>query len=287
MNFRTLSTLLLIADAGSFAAAARRANMTLSSISMQMKALEEELDAALFDRTFRPPRLTPLGRQVADQARRVVAEQDALIRLCQTDGVLKGHFRIGFVPTSSVRLLPDFLARARAQFRSATFEVETALTSQLLARVAGGLLDIAVITGAERLPDGVRETVLAQEELVYCLPQHAANWDISHCMASLPFVQFLPQAAGIGQLIAQHLRSHALQPRETIVLDTVEAVAECVRCGVGFGILPRPDVSRYVGDAVALRSLSDEKVFRKLVLVTRAGTAADAGAEMLAATLTD
>ena len=51
MSIRHLRTLLAIAERGSFAAAARDIHLTESAVSMQMKALEEELGLALFDRS--------------------------------------------------------------------------------------------------------------------------------------------------------------------------------------------------------------------------------------------
>ncbi|MEM9029793.1 MAG: LysR family transcriptional regulator [Pseudomonadota bacterium] len=284
MTPRVLTTLIAVADSGSFARAAQACNMTLSAVSMQMKALEVELDAHLFDRSFRPPKLTPLGRRVSEEARRVIAAHDDVLRLCQAPGTLKGDFRIGFVMTSSVRLLQGFLARSGTEFPDARFAIETGLSDDLLARVAEGALDAAIITGGEDLPRGTRETVLAHEELVYCLPLGAEKWPITACMDKLTFIHFMPQA-GIGRLIARHLAAGNLTPRDTIVLDTVEAVAECVRSGVGFGILPKPDVLRYARGEIHLRALSRGKTMRTVVLVTRAGTAADAGAETLAKAL--
>ncbi|MEO1794512.1 MAG: LysR family transcriptional regulator, partial [Pseudomonadota bacterium] len=72
MNLRFLETLVTVADTGGFTPAAAASNRTLSAVSMQMKMLERDLDAELFDRTRRPPSLTPLGRRVADQARDVL-----------------------------------------------------------------------------------------------------------------------------------------------------------------------------------------------------------------------
>ena len=281
MNLNTLRTLTVVAEIGSFVDAAQRLNMTLSAVSMQMKTLETLLDADLFDRGFRPPQLTPLGRRVARHARTVLAAYDDLVGLCQSPDTIKGDFRIGFVPTSSVRLLPGFLVRVRARFPDAHFRIETGLSDDLLARLKAGTLDIAVVTGGDDVPRTMRTYPVSHEALVFCLPPHAADWSIEDCMARISFIHFMPHT-GIGRLIAQQLDRMAATPSDVIVLDRVDAVAECVRAGVGFSILPEPDIRRFATDTIILRPMTPEPVTRDLVLACVAGSRLDAHAGLLA-----
>ena len=60
-GYPTLYTLIAIADCGSFAEAGNRIGLSLSAVSMQVRALEEELEIAIFDRSRRPPVLTDAG----------------------------------------------------------------------------------------------------------------------------------------------------------------------------------------------------------------------------------
>ena len=72
MSLRHLETLVAIADCGSFRVAAARLGVTQSAVSMQMKALEAELRAEIFERDRRPPTLSPLGEALVDRARELV-----------------------------------------------------------------------------------------------------------------------------------------------------------------------------------------------------------------------
>jgi len=268
MNLKNLNTLIAIADNGSFQQTALQLNMTLSAVSMQMKGLEEELDVALFDRTHRPPKLTPMGRRVVEQARAVSHTSAELFALSKQGEGLTGNFRIGFVGTSSVRLLPGFLMKARTHAPQAAFAVQN------------GDLDAAVVTSAS-LPRSLKSHVLTTEELLFCLPEQAGNWAIERCMTELPFIHFMPKT-GIGQLIADHLSEQRLAPKEVIVLDSVEAVAECVLAGAGFGILPKPDVERHANEGIVLRTLEPKAVTRQLVFVhQKRGVIADNANEIL------
>ena len=76
MQTRALKNLVKISQVESFLQASDQLNMTLPALSMQMKALETELDVALFDRSVRPPRLTAIGRLVVEKARGIISQEN-------------------------------------------------------------------------------------------------------------------------------------------------------------------------------------------------------------------
>ncbi len=284
MTPRSLRTLVAISELGSLSRAAEALGLTLSAVSMQMKALEAELGRALFDRTTRPPRLTPIGRRVAEAAREVVRSEDRLRALSAADG-LAGDWRIGFILTASVRILPGFLLRAREAAPAARFAVETGLSEALARAVGHGRLDAAVITRAGPAADALTLTHLATEELVYAMPADAADWPLEDCAARLPFFQFAPET-GIGRLVARHLRDTGLEPADTIPMDGIESILECVGRGLGFTALPKPDVARYGAARVASCPMRAPALTRDVVLATLPGGPAEAERTRLAALAT-
>ena len=72
MDTRQLETLLAIQRSGGFAAAAQAVNLTASAVSQQMRALEVEVGAQLFDRSRRPPVLTAKGAELVRSARAIL-----------------------------------------------------------------------------------------------------------------------------------------------------------------------------------------------------------------------
>lgn len=271
MNIRALRTLAAIETNGSFTETAARLHMTVSAVSMQMKMLEQELRVALFDRSFRPPQLTPIGKAVAMQAKILLQANDALLDVCQSAGALSGEFNLGFVPTSSVRLLPEFLRRAVEAHPAAHFRIATGVSEELVKMVSGGALDAAVVTHTDDMPANIHADTLLEEELVLCLPPSHADWTMEDCLAKMTFIHFLP-ASGIGRLIAQYFTRVDRRAIKSLILDSVEAVSECVMKGIGFSILPEPDIRRHARrDQIVLRSLEPLPLTRRLVLVSIAG----------------
>ncbi|MEM7239682.1 MAG: LysR substrate-binding domain-containing protein, partial [Pseudomonadota bacterium] len=167
----------------------------------------------------------------------------------------------------------------RRTFPDVRIEMTTGLSDDLTHRVEAGELDAAVVTRPE---DGGGDLVLAAEEIVWALPPDHAEVSIEQCLETLPFVQFTP-GTGIGKLIDTHLSGEGRQPDEVILVDSVEAVMECVREGIGFTALPGPDVERYGSGIVSARSLSDPPLRRSLCLIGHSRLDAGGQIEALAA----
>lgn len=267
MNIRALQTLVEIEQIGGFAAVAERLGLTVSAVSLQMKTLEDELQVALFDRAHRPPRLTPIGRRVAAHAATVLAETEAIRAAASADDGLHGDFRIGVVGTASVRLMPRFLATARRRHPSARMGMVIDTSAALERRLLEGALDAALVTKTDELPDGLTFRRLRRERFAIAAPKSAGSVALKRLVETMPLVQFTP-STGIGLLVARRLRREGLRPVETIPLDSVEAVMGCVTAGVGFAILPEPDVARYGGPDVV--SAPVPELERDLGLAVRA-----------------
>ena len=78
MNLRHLRTFVVVADAGGFAAASTKLNLSQSAASRQIQALEAELRVMLFDRIGRRVHLTSEGEDLLRRSRRLLAEADSL-----------------------------------------------------------------------------------------------------------------------------------------------------------------------------------------------------------------
>lgn len=272
MQTRALKSLVRVARAGSFAKAAAELNMTLSALSMQMKSLEAELGVSLFDRSVRPPRLTPIGRSVVEEAAALLKSEATLVELCRPRDALVGQFKVGFVTTAAVRLLPDFLKNARGRAPEAHFEFETGLSKNLQSKVVDGRLDAAVVTDADGLPGAVTHHVLRREPFVFAAHHSLLSNGLDGLIRNHAFFHFMPDT-GIGKLIAAEIQSYNRPPRaRTIVLDNLEAIMECVATGLGFTLLPVPDVTRYRSAAVQTIETPDQRQ-RTLVLISAAGGA--------------
>ncbi len=242
--------------------------MTLSAVSMQMKSLEEELGATLFDRRYRPPKLTPLGIRVAQDAKTIVDAYSVLKSRCVSTDQLTGTYRIGFVPSAAARILPRFLGTASQIAPKAMVNTSTGLSEILCEQVRNGQLDAAIVTEiADETIDLCCETLL-REEMVLAVPLDSTAKGPTELSLTHPFLHFIP-SSGIGKLIARYSDQMQLKSKEVIILDSIEAIVNCVKNGIGYALLPKTDVLRYGADQVLVLPCEPQLLFRNISLVTR------------------
>lgn len=125
-----LRTFLAISETGGFASAANRVNKTQSTVSAQVRRLEEMLDARLFEKSGRRNVLTGEGRKLMEYARAMVRLNDETIRAFRPPEV-SGTIKIGTTDDYAQAFLPETLASFARSHPCVEVEIVTA-SSQIL-----------------------------------------------------------------------------------------------------------------------------------------------------------
>jgi DNA-binding transcriptional LysR family regulator len=253
MSIRHLRTLLAIAERGSFAAAARDIHLTESAVSMQMKALEEELGLALFDRSKRPPVLTEAGRALLPEAKELVGGYERLARRKDELQPVQGHLRLGAVPSVITGILPGAIAALRRKHPGVHVEITMALSAELVERVGRRRLDAAVVSELSKVPSGLLWSPFVREPLVLIAPPDAPDRPAGELLARFPFIRYTRQA-WVGRLIHATMKRRRIKVTEAMTLDTLEAVTAMVSQGLGVSIVP--DRGHGVAFAFPVRSVT-------------------------------
>jgi len=271
MSVRALKTLLAIHDEGSFQAAARRLNMTLSAASMQMKQLEETYDAALFDRSTRPPSLTRLGKKLAEASRSVINGYEDLSLLLRSESPLSGKLNLG-IATASIRLLPQLAKFMRQQFPNLEVSIESAISLELIERVFQGALDAAILTPQILSDEFIATTILTEPMVLVAAKSESDHLSID-LLRRRPFLLFDPRT-GIGKVVDAFLTGKGTAPSSVTVLDSLEAIVELVALNTGITIIPEPEAKRYGRGRVVWTSELGSELHRNLALITRRSSGA-------------
>lgn len=168
MNIADIEAFVAVAEAGSVNRAARRLNLTQPAVTRRLQSFEAALgEAALLDRSARPPVLTPHGRRVLESCRHVLKALQEL-KASSSPGVLDGEFRIGVAHGLAEVVLSSPLDDLRQRYPQVRLRIGAQWTIQLIEGVRNGALDcaIALIDDYTRLPPGLNSTAVGVEELV-------------------------------------------------------------------------------------------------------------------------
>ncbi|WP_449279037.1 LysR family transcriptional regulator [Leucobacter sp. GX24907] len=140
-----LQLLVAVQRTGSLAQAASVLGVTAPAISQQIAKLERSAHATLVERSSKGTLLTPLGAELAEHGRRVLAELGAAEQsLADSTGAYLNRLRVGAPPSLSLRLLPDPVAAARYRDPAANLSVIESGSDEGIGLVLDGELDLAL-----------------------------------------------------------------------------------------------------------------------------------------------
>ncbi len=144
-NLRQLEYLVAIDETRHFRRAAERANTTQPTLSEQLKSLEERLGVQLVERSRSHVALTPVGTQVVEIARRMLADAAEIRSLATSGGTeLSGVIRLGMPPTVGPYLLPAVIPALRTRFPGLKLYVREELPGSLPRSIEEGAHDLVI-----------------------------------------------------------------------------------------------------------------------------------------------
>jgi len=236
MDVKSLYTFISVVDHGSFAQAAEALGLSASAISVQMRGLEADVNTRLFDRSRRPPVLTPEGRDFADRARAVIATWEELSENLRRDRNA-GLLRIGAVHTAVSSILPPALRRLRQEQPDLAIHLSTGLAHEIDAKLRAGLIDAAVTTAPEELPSGIEFRTVCEERLVVIAHAEARGRDFREILSQNPYVRF-NRNARVAAMVETALARHGIRVNSRMEVDTLDGVLALVAAGLGVSVVP-------------------------------------------------
>jgi DNA-binding transcriptional LysR family regulator len=243
-NFRMV-VFRAVAQQLSFRKAAEELYLTQPAVSLQIKALEEDLGVQLFERTGSRIALTSAGEtllQYAVQVNALLAKAEQ--EVAATGGEHAGHLALGASTTIAQYVLPGLLS----DFRRANSRVHLTLisgnTEHIVNAVAHRDVALGFIEGPARSRDVKTEPFLV-DELVLIVPA-AHDWaersSISCSELSAAPLLMRERGSGTRRVIElalehNHVKSSSLEI--VMELDSTEAIKSAVEAGLGSGFVSR------------------------------------------------
>lgn len=272
MDFDQLETFLEVARHASFSRAAEKRFRTQPAISSQIRALEEEVGARLFDRSGGKVALTGAGKifqQYAEQT--LEARKTMLVTIAEMERVPRGEIVVGANEGTCLHILPEVFA----EFRKLYPEVAIQISRLERAKILESIIDNSVDFGVVSTPvDDKRLTVVTihRDELVAIVPPgHPLARSKKAAIAEVAqFPLLLPKVGRTRDNLEDLFHQHGVKPKIAMELDSSELLKRFVAADVGAGFIARSNVIEDVKAGVlAAIPIADASIRRDLALVFR------------------
>lgn len=270
INLRHLRAMQAISEQGSFNAAAGVLGIVPSALSEIVRQLEDELGAPLFDRSHRPPLITPLGRAVLAETAPLVEGMDrALTRLRQNAGLATGTLALGASPSAISGLIAPILSRFLAGLPGIHCLVHDDIAERLAEMVAEGALDLA-FAGRVRVSADLHQREIGSDPVgLACAADHPLAARAQVTLDDLPPAQMIALDARTG---SQRLLEECPQIPRALLSPRLRAhstIAQLcmIRAGLGIGLLPQNAVELFRDPGIRFLPVTGLDLQRRLFLL--------------------
>lgn len=243
VELRHLYYFVAVAEELHFGRAARRLGMAQPPLSQQIRKLEEEMGAQLFQRNKRHVQLTEVGEVLLREARQTLIQAEQAIEATQkaSRGEI-GRLAIGFVGSATGEILPRLIRRFRERFP----EVELLLREMTTAQQVRALRDGRIHVGLLRPPVNdktLRVEVLHKEPLIAALPtDHPLATHEPFSLRDLEhesFIMFPRQlGAGLYDQVISLCQSAGFSPQVAQEAVQMQTILGLVAAGLGVSLVP-------------------------------------------------
>ncbi len=290
MDVAQLKTLIHVAELGSLSKAADRLRIAQPALSRQIRLLEKELGATLFERHGRGMVITAVGREVLDHAARIMAELEA-IRHVSSNGATSftGQVSIGTTPTVAEIVTVPLVRKIKQAHPQLSVRLSSAFTGHLLDWLQRGELEIAVSYDPQPIRSLRIVPVMMEQLFLVSARGRGLTMDRPIRFVTLKDEDLvLPSRRhGLRVIMEECARSAGIDLLASVEADSFGAMIDLVRNGVGTTVLPLAPIHGLVeSGALCAAPLIEPMPERKLVLAYPADRPVSAAARFVADTFT-
>ena len=247
MDLRQLTTLVAIADHGSFSAAARALYTVQSNVSSHIARLEKELGVVLVDR--QRGGLTDDGVVVVEKARRVLHELDDITAEMASRGdEVRGDTRLGVLGTTARWLLPQLLTHVSRQHPGVHVTVHEGNTTNLIPRLVAQHLDAAIVHLPVDDPEVSVDPLFAEDLVLLVHSKHHLSGLDQVPLAELASEPLMlpPRGTALRRVIDRAAGGVGVELQAQVEIDGVRLLTSLAFEGFGAAIVPATSVPRWL-----------------------------------------
>lgn len=272
MDFEQLKAFVEVARNASFSRAAEKLFRTQPAISAQIRALEEDIGARLFDRTGGRVTLTAGGKLFLEYAEETLQARRNIIRaLAEMSRTPRGELVVSANEATCLYILPQVFAHFKGKYPRVSVSIARNERSRTLEAVLAQEVDFGVTAQPINDPRLTIVPVHKDEMVVITAIGHPLTATPATRLAHVAaFPLILPKQGRTRDAIDQLFSQRQLKPEISMELESAELIKRFAAAGVGVGFLARSNtVAEFAAGLLGVVELEDVRIARDLVLVYR------------------
>lgn len=259
MSLREIKYFLTIVQEGNITTAAQRLHMAQPPLSRQMKQLEDNLGAKLFERGHRKIQLTEAGCLLRNRAEQLLKLMDTTVKEIQDiDSGAHGTLSIGTASSSGVTILPKVARIFRNHYPDLKFELWEGESIRIIELLNAGLIEIGLVRFSFDA-DTYESILLPKEPLVAAIHKNNSDF-LDEQQDSISLQKLMDKPLMIHRkyetLITEHCQQAGFNPYFLCKSDDIMPILAWADADVGIAIVPRAAIGLIPSNNLVFKTIN-------------------------------
>ena len=266
MNTKSLVTFKTILEVGSFQKAADKLGYTQSTVTFQIKQLEEELALKLFEKIGRRMELTQAGKDIMPYIDMILQGAEQISNYGKSLSEISGSLKLAIPDSILIYNMQPFMQAFTHEAPNVQLIVNSIQSGEINPSIADGTADIGINCEKDSYPDSVVHKKLGKYKAVLVASPFANNnlLDLITPHQRKPISLICNEPDGYYQLdMDKYLSEKDILLNPPMKVQSIEAVKRCVMNNLGIAVVPTYSIGEELknGSLMPIKTELDEKTY--------------------------
>ena len=266
MNTKSLVTFKTIREVGSFQKAADKVGYTQSTVTFQIKQLEEELALKLFEKIGRRMELTQAGKDIMPYIDMILQGAEQISNYGKSLSEISGSLKLAIPDSILIYNMQPFMQAFTHEAPNVQLIVNSIQSGEINPSIADGTADIGINCEKDSYPDSVVHKKLGKYKAVLVASPFANNnlLDFITPHQRKPISLICNEPDGYYQLdMDKYLSEKDILLNPPMKVQSIEAVKRCVMNNLGIAVVPTYSIGEELknGSLMPIKTELDEKTY--------------------------
>lgn len=236
MDIRNFKTFQGVVDYGGFTKAAQQLGYAQSTVTSHIKAIEDYYNKQLFDRMGKKIVLTQFGSELIDHVRILLHEYDTTCNMSQLFEKPQGKLSIGMPESILIYRVHSIIKKYKERYPEVDIAIEMDTCPRLREKLQNGELDISFFLQPTVHHKSLSTNVLRSESFSLVAPKDYNQPELKPSADTL--VLYTESGSDYGRIMEDYFKSIDFFPRNTLEMNSIEAIKKYILSGIGITLLP-------------------------------------------------